>query len=457
VDPVATGGGVPVTPRLERGRAADDEPHLPTIPARVPRALATPGLVVDEDDADPDLEDEADQDSGRGVVPAPLELPASARTDEEDARPGARGAGPPPIEPQAVMDHADVLIDERRPAEPRPSPREVPREPVGGGSDWDRRLAAVAIPTSRLRLAVAYGAGVLTVLVILVGLRLVGGAPRGHLVVITDPRETQVVVDEQDVKASTPALFELPEGGHRVSLARSGVPAVEKAVTIEAGQVVMLQEVMPGGTGSMDLRSDPEGAQVLLDGKDVGVTPLSLPELEAERVHTLLLTHKLALDTEQKVTLSAGEHRELAVAMPYRLSRVVIQPTPVDAVIYWDDRWRRSNTIAKVAHGQPSRLLVRRPGCEDHTGEVTPRGERELVVAPVLACRDLAAGGTLSVTGPYRARVVIDGIDVGRVPMLAYPLPVGRFQLELRGRKGTTRETIEISKGVETQIRTRVR
>jgi len=355
------------------------------------------------------------------------------------------------------MDRADVLIDERRPSEQRQPLRAPPREGPAGGSDWDRRLAAVAIPTSRLRLAVAYGAGVLTVLVILVGLRLAGGAPSGHLVVITDPLETQVVVDEQDVEPATPALFTLSEGGHRVSLARSGVPPVEKAVTIVAGQVVMLQEVMPDGTASVDLRSDPEGAQVLLDGKEVGVTPLSLPELEAERSHVLLLTHKLALDVEQKVTLSAGENRELAIAMPYRVSRVVIQPTPSDAVIYWDDRWRRSTTIAKVAHGQLSKLLVRRPGCQDHNQEVTPRGERELVVAPVLSCRDIASGGSLSVTGPYRARVVIDGIDLGRIPLLAYPLPVGRYELELRGRKGTSREAVEIGKGVETQIRTRVR
>jgi hypothetical protein len=143
--------------------------------------------------------------------------------------------------------------------------------------------------------------------------------------------------------------------------------------------------------------------------------------------------------------------------LAYKFSRVTVTPTPPDAVVFWDKRWRRSRKIAKVPWGSVHALKVSRPGCEDFEQEVTPAGEQQLAIEPALSCRPIDEGGALTITGPRRGRVVLDGVDVGRLPLQEYKLPVGSYQLEVRGRRETVRRAVLIEAGQNVTMKIKVR
>jgi hypothetical protein len=136
---------------------------------------------------------------------------------------------------------------------------------------------------------------------------------------------------------------------------------------------------------------------------------------------------------------------------------VTIKPTPPDAIVFWDKRWRSTGvSVPKVPFDSNHALRVARPGCDAVEQTVTPKGERELVIAPVLKCNKLEDAGSLTVLGPRTARIAIDDVDVGSLPLVEYPLPPGTYQIEVRGRK-TVKQDVTIEKGQNVAPRIKVR
>lgn len=116
----------------------------------------------------------------------------------------------------------------------------------------------------------------------------------GVLVVTSDPPGAAVKLDGVALPVRTPAVVEdvVLSRPHELTLSGPGVRSVSLAIEPRPGQLVRrvhasLQNVL----GALTLESDPSGAQVRLDDRPVGMTPLTLGGVRLDERHRIDLIH----------------------------------------------------------------------------------------------------------------------------------------------------------------------
>jgi hypothetical protein len=146
------------------------------------------------------------------------------------------------------------------------------------------------------------------------------GAPRageGELVVQSRPVAARVSIDGEE-KGVTPLTISLPSGAHVLEVQTGKSEPRVVPLTIRAGvqtaQYIELQNVAL--TGGLDVRSEPAGARVIIDGQNRGVTPVTVRDL-APGDHQVVLEAGSRKVT-QAVRIEAGITAQLVVPMPRR-------------------------------------------------------------------------------------------------------------------------------------------
>jgi formylglycine-generating enzyme required for sulfatase activity len=150
--------------------------------------------------------------------------------------------------------------------------------------------------------------------------------------------------------------------------------------------------------GRLRVTSRPPGANVAVDGRYAGRTPLTLSVSPGEQ-HELTLNKRGYRTAARKLRLDPAEQRDLGIALAAETGTVRLQVDPDDALLFVEGR--RLGT-AQGAHALPSvppLLEIRRKGFEPEQLWVTPRPglEQTLVV-------NLRRKGT-PVTGALPARI----------------------------------------------------
>ena len=146
------------------------------------------------------------------------------------------------------------------------------------------------------------------------------GAPRageGELVVQSRPVAARVSVDGEE-RGVTPITLALPSGAHvlEVQSGKSEPRVIPLTIRpgVQTAQYIELQNVAL--TGGLDIRSDPPGARVTIDGQNRGTTPVSIRDL-APGVHQVVLEGG-GRKVTQPVRIDAGITAQLVVPLPRR-------------------------------------------------------------------------------------------------------------------------------------------
>lgn len=146
------------------------------------------------------------------------------------------------------------------------------------------------------------------------------GAPRageGELVVQSRPVAARVSIDGEE-RGVTPLTISLPSGAHVLEVQSGKSEPRVIPLTIRAGvqtaQYIELQNVAM--TGGLDIRSDPPGARVTIDGQPRGSTPLTVRDL-APGDHQVVLEGG-GRKVTQPVRIDAGITAQLVVPLPRR-------------------------------------------------------------------------------------------------------------------------------------------
>ena len=146
------------------------------------------------------------------------------------------------------------------------------------------------------------------------------GAPRkgeGELVVQSRPVAARVSIDGEE-RGVTPLTIALPSGAHVLEVQSGKSEPRVIPLTIQAGvqtaQYIELQNVAL--TGGLEIRSDPGGAKVTIDGQVRGSTPLTIRDL-APGDHQIVLEGG-GRKVTQAVRIDAGITAQLVVPLPRR-------------------------------------------------------------------------------------------------------------------------------------------
>jgi len=176
-------------------------------------------------------------------------------------------------------------------------------------------------------------------------------AAMGTLAVQTNPAGASVVIDGKQ-RGSTPLSLALEPGRHVLELVTEGdVRSVPITIT-PGGQVSQFIELphAPSALGELQIRTEPAGAQVSVDGRALGKSPLTAEGL-TPGPHTVVLENELGAVT-QKVTIEAGTTASLVVPLSAPrgapVSGWITVNAPVDVQLYENQRLLGSSQTDRI-------------------------------------------------------------------------------------------------------------
>ena len=253
----------------------------------------------------------------------------------------------------------------------------------------------------------------------------------GTLVITSNPSGAETVVDGE-LRGATPLTLTLAAGSHVVELRNGGAPR-SIPVTIAAGaqatQYIELPKIAPT-SGQLQVRTDPPGAEVVVDGVSHGRAPTLVGELTPGE-HLVVMTSELG-SVKQTVTVEPGSTASLVVPMAAPegapVSGWIAVSASIDLQIFEHDRL--------IGTSQSDRLMVAagRHDLDLVNDALGYRATRTVQVAAgkVSPIKVDMPKGTIALNATPWADVWIDGEHVGETPIGNLALSIGTHDIVFR-------------------------
>lgn len=189
--------------------------------------------------------------------------------------------------------------------------------------------------------------------------------------VTSNPGEATITVDGEELGV-TPGSVEILQGYRILSLSKPGYKTFETNLEVVAGEDINLPPVLlEKADGSLTLRSEPSGANVTLNGRYRGQTPLSLVlapnqkyRLELSKAGYEPLRRQLNLKPEQELALTENLQPILGAL------RLSVEPTGSTVLI--DGIAQQTNNQRIPLTAKPHEVRVTAPGYADYVATITP-------------------------------------------------------------------------------------
>jgi tRNA A-37 threonylcarbamoyl transferase component Bud32 len=158
------------------------------------------------------------------------------------------------------------------------------------------------------------------------------------------PGGARVIFDGRELAATAPTTIHVerprPDEPHRLELRLPGYRDWSQAVTLKPGDRAFYRAQLEAPASRLLVTTDPPGAEVAVDGRTVGRTPLGNVTLAADgRAHDLRLRRHGYLDVTERIELVDRKDvvvdRQLAAAPRYGTIDLHVEPW---ALVYLDGR-----------------------------------------------------------------------------------------------------------------------
>jgi hypothetical protein len=225
-----------------------------------------------------------------------------------------------------------------------------------------------------------------------------------------------------------------------VGIVGAATVAVAFVQTRAAGQAALPAAPV---SGVVMVDSGPRGAEVIIDGKVEGVTPVQVPVSPGQHsleVRSGTVTRMSTLDVRSGTLLS--HHVEFAPeTKPMGRLEVASEPAGARVTIDGVSRGTTPVTIPEIAAGTYN--VVISSGNSSVTRSVAVAGGASSSVFASVAPAG-SAGGWIALTAPIALNVLEDGRLLGRSDVDRLMLPAGRHELELVNADLGFRTTVSI-------------
>lgn len=217
---------------------------------------------------------------------------------------------------------------------------------------------------------------------------------------------------------------------------RSGFFSAAPEQPGETGPATVVAPPGSGTTGTLQVSSTPPGARVLVDGRERGLTPLSLDDLPAG-------THVVVVESPQGTverTVTVAPDRPAMLDESIFAGWVAVF-SPIELTIVEGSRTLRLDERSEVmlpAGRHVLRFANSRLGFEEiRQIEVKPGERQRVTIAP--------PGSTLTVTASQPAEVWLDGTLLGGTPLAGTPIALGTHELVVKRGADQRRLTITVT------------
>ncbi len=275
-----------------------------------------------------------------------------------------------------------------------------------------------------------------------------GAGPQpAKLTVTTRPEGAHVTIDGQP-RGVTPLTLSVSPGAHTL-VVRTGSHERVMPMTVAPGADIvrdleMTVSAPPGAaSGRLSVVTEPRGANVIIDGRPSGTSPVTVEELTAGE-HTIAVASATG-SAERTVTVEAGQTATVVFSLPKVSGPVggwLSVSAPFDIQIIERDEVIGAGGAAKVmlAAGRHDIFLVNRTLDYQETRRV------EVVPGQTTLVRIDPPKVNLSVNARPWADVTIDGNALGQTPISNASVTVGTHELLFRHPQlGERRHTVVVT------------
>ncbi len=131
-------------------------------------------------------------------------------------------------------------------------------------------------------------------------------------------------------------LNELSEGTHKWSIQSTGYESVNGTFTFDAGKNIFIYRNLESSIGKVQIESNPIEASVFLDGENIGVTPLSLEDIDSG-VHNVVIRKRRYATAFRTMDTSLGNKGVVKASLGKLGSKVTIRTKNKHAEVYVED------------------------------------------------------------------------------------------------------------------------
>ena len=253
----------------------------------------------------------------------------------------------------------------------------------------------------------------------------------GTLAIQTNPAGASVVIDGQ-ANGVTPLSVSLSAGPHTLELTSNGVHRtipITMAARAELSQFIEMPQAA-AVVGQLDVRTDPAGAKVSVDGQRRGVSPLTVTGLTAGS-HTVMLENELG-SVNQDVTIEPGGTASLVVPMRSPqgapVSGWISISAPAELQVFENQRLLGSTRTERIM------VATGRHDLEFVNEALGYRSAKTIQVGPgqVANVKPDWPQGTIAINAAPWANVWLDGQELGETPVGNTQVPIGTHEVVFR-------------------------
>ncbi len=246
--------------------------------------------------------------------------------------------------------------------------------------------------------------------------------------ITTTPGNARVFIDGESYGVTPTTINSLKAGRYHLRLELQGYYQYDEFFTVSEGSYVPIETELVAETGILLVTSDPEGADLSLDGVSLGVTPKLVTDIKLKRQYRFELaktgygTKKFEVRLENRVPAVRN------IQLMLDSGKLNITSTPSGADVYLGDvcRGKTPIEITTVPKGK-ARITLKLPGYADYKRviDVMPGGIQSIDI-PLTG---MPGKAELSTTVP-QARIKINGKDQGN-GAIQIELPAGEYDVEI--------------------------
>ncbi len=334
------------------------------------------------------------------VSPEAVPVPAIVEKEPEPAMVSIVS----PVKGNVFIDNTPLGITPMRDIEIEPGTHSL-RVEAEGYMKWEKEI--VAMPGKRVK--------VNTELVLIKG-----------VIVISGPvLEANVYVDNDWVGVS-PMKYSIAPGPHTVRLEKPGYEPLTSTVTVTGDKPEKVSASLVQKKGELKITSTSGTATIYLDGKKIGVTPMTVSTLPGER------KVKLTRDGYSPYTTTVTVSLDRSVAVAGNLKKLEgqlrITNSAKGADIYLDGRKIGVAPLSKGMAPGTYRLKVIKPGFRKYETKIVINADSPKIVSPILV--ELGKG-VLSVSAIPWATIYLNNEEMGATPKRLNDVTEGKIKIKL--------------------------
>lgn len=156
----------------------------------------------------------------------------------------------------------------------------------------------------------------------------------GDLQVVVFPVEGEVYLNDQFMGKSTLAkplrLKDILEGEYRLRVLAGGYQKTEQVIKVVPRTLREVQIGLKSLPGSLEISSDPLGATIFVNGKEMGKSPLKIDTIQ-EGMYTIGMRLKNFKDWAQRIQIQSGQLSEVKTKLEVIPGQLLVQTVPAGA------------------------------------------------------------------------------------------------------------------------------